>query len=123
MPRYFADPAVQPTPGDRGKTTRRRSTKTVRGCEGAYIAMIKEELGPKVPVTRTWFRLRLTSAYKGGPSEWHYSHDFPTAEKAEEYGARMARDYLTTNNGWALLSWAVETVERTTMEYQTAKPA
>lgn len=48
---HFADHAHIPTPGDRGKTTRRRSTKTVRGPEGQWIASVKEELAaqPKPP--------------------------------------------------------------------------
>lgn len=44
---YFASPSVQPTLGDRGKTTRRNATKTVRGDEGQYIAMVKEELASR----------------------------------------------------------------------------
>ena len=44
MPNYFADAAVQQTTGGRGKTTRRKSTRTVRGCDGAYCAMVKEEM-------------------------------------------------------------------------------
>lgn len=44
---HFADAAVQKTQGVRGKTTRRRSTKTVRGSEGAWIAMMKEELASR----------------------------------------------------------------------------
>lgn len=41
---FFADAAVQSTKGTRGRTTRRRSTKTVCGPDGAYAAMVKEEL-------------------------------------------------------------------------------
>ena len=48
---FHADPSVRDTRGDRGSTTRRRSTRTVRGPEGVYIAQIKEDLaarrGPK----------------------------------------------------------------------------
>lgn len=48
---HFADASNQPTPGNRGKTTRRKSTRTVRGPEGAWIAEMKEEQaaasGPK----------------------------------------------------------------------------
>lgn len=44
MPQYHADPAIVPTPGARGKTTRRKSTRTVRGPEGRWIAQMKEAL-------------------------------------------------------------------------------
>jgi len=40
----FADALILPTPGDRGKTTRRKSTRTVRGPEGRWIAAMKEQL-------------------------------------------------------------------------------
>jgi hypothetical protein len=43
MPGYFADAAAQDTRGGRGRTTRRKGTRTVRGCEGAWIAQAKEE--------------------------------------------------------------------------------
>jgi hypothetical protein len=48
---HFADAAIQPTPGDRGTTTRRKSTRTVCGAEGRWIASVKEELAkrPKTP--------------------------------------------------------------------------
>ena len=39
----FASPQVQKTTGTRGKTTGRKSTKTVRGNDGAYVAAVKEE--------------------------------------------------------------------------------
>jgi|AGTN01.1.fsa_nt_gi hypothetical protein len=52
---HFADPSHQKTTGNRGKTTRRKSTKTVRGPEGAYIAMMKEELLAMEP----WVAFRL----------------------------------------------------------------
>ncbi len=47
MSGYFASPSVQGTTGDRGKTTRRKSTKTVRGDEGRWIADMKEELASR----------------------------------------------------------------------------
>lgn len=43
----FATPATQDTRGGRGKTTRRKGTKTVRGAEGAWIAQCKEELAAR----------------------------------------------------------------------------
>jgi hypothetical protein len=47
MTNYFASPSIQGTTGDRGKTTRRKSTKTVRGDEGRWIADMKEELASR----------------------------------------------------------------------------
>lgn len=48
---YFADSAKIKTTGNRGKTTGRESTHTVRGPEGQWIADTKEELAarPKKP--------------------------------------------------------------------------
>jgi len=46
---FFIDPAKQSTVGGRGKTTRRKSTRTVRGSEGAWVALMKEQLSrPRV---------------------------------------------------------------------------
>jgi hypothetical protein len=47
MATFFADGAVQDTRGGRGKTTRRKGTRTVRGPEGAAIAQMKEELAAR----------------------------------------------------------------------------
>lgn len=44
---FFADYSEQSTLGTRGKTTKSRRTKTVRGPEGAWIAQMKEELAAK----------------------------------------------------------------------------
>jgi hypothetical protein len=57
---YFADEAVQSTTGSRGKTTRRKSTRTVRGCEGAWIAAVKEELKSRPP---GWL-VKIEQSYK-----------------------------------------------------------
>lgn len=47
--RYFADHAIQSTQGDRGTTTRRKSTITVRGPEGAYCAQMREVFAKSRP--------------------------------------------------------------------------
>jgi len=44
MTQFFASPAVQTTAGSRGKSTGRKTTKTVRGNDGAYCAQVKQEL-------------------------------------------------------------------------------
>jgi hypothetical protein len=44
---YHGDPVVIGTQGDRGKTTRRKSTRTVRGAEGRWIADTKGELAKR----------------------------------------------------------------------------
>lgn len=64
MPAFFASPAVQVTTGSRGKTTRRRSTRTVRGNDGAYCAMMKQELLAKP--AWTMFQITTTIRYNGG---------------------------------------------------------
>jgi hypothetical protein len=91
MPNYFADAAVQQTTGGRGKTTRRKSTKTVRGCDGAYCAMVKEEMAVRpagwlVRYELTWEPRRWESGPQvtvcGGG--W-----FPTEEAANAYAATL----------------------------------
>jgi hypothetical protein len=85
MPKFFADAATQDTRGDRGTTTRRKGTRTVRGCEGAWIAQMKEEMGqPK------WFKVysRMTK-WDAKSQTWknYDSHDgrFTKQEDAESY--------------------------------------
>jgi hypothetical protein len=46
---FHGDSFEIPTPGDRGKTTRRKSTRTVRGPEGRWIAEVKERLAKDRP--------------------------------------------------------------------------
>ncbi len=91
MPIYFADLAVQPTPGDRGTTTRRRSTKTVRGCDGAYCAMVKEEIASRpagwlVRYELTWEPRR----WESGPQVQECNGGwFATEEAANAYAATL----------------------------------
>jgi hypothetical protein len=61
---FFASPQVQKTTGTRGKTTGRKSTKTVRGNDGAYVAQMKEELLAREPWTA--FQASITVTYSSG---------------------------------------------------------
>jgi hypothetical protein len=115
---FFADEQVQPTPGDRGTTTRRRSTRTVRGCEGAWIAQVKEEIAARTEtVAVTYYRVRTESRHPEYPGEGtvgHVSHDLRTRAEAEAYAARrLALNGTRESNGWVCTAAAVEEVSRT----------
>jgi hypothetical protein len=106
----FATPATQATTGTRAKTTGRRSTKTTRGAEGAWVAMMKEELGPKVVVRQVWFRVLVTARWTnpktGEVTEAsHYAPSFRTREHAAGEAARTERVYQDPHrtNGWVLV--------------------
>jgi hypothetical protein len=88
---FFASPAVQPTPGSRGKSTRRRSTKTVRGNDGAYCAMVKQELLARPAWTA--FQVRSTTRYADGRVQSFASMRCADRATAEQYVA----DYLARN--------------------------
>ena len=103
MTTYFADPTVIPTPGDRGKTTRRRSTRTVRGAEGQWIAQTKEDMksrpaGWLVKEERLYWS-RIEKAWK---ARVFSCGRFDTEEQAQTYAAtiRVGIEYLVkSNNG------------------------
>lgn len=61
---FFESKQVQGTAGKRGKTTGRRSTKTVRGDDGAYCRQVCEELLAREP----WqaFQVTVVTAYSHG---------------------------------------------------------
>lgn len=116
---FFAEPSHQKTTGARGKTTRRKSTKTVRGNDGAYCAMIKEELGPKVEVTRAGFRVFDTAVWpKSGATASSYSQTFKTREDAERYAARLQTISGTdAASGWVYTTLRVEETTYTETVY------
>lgn len=86
---FFASKSVQTTTGGRGTTTRRKRTRTVRGNEGAYCAMIKEELLARPP--REAFRVTTTITYDSGIVNVCECHR-PTLDEAEQYVTHMSRD-------------------------------
>lgn len=99
----FADAAVQGTRGDRGKTTRRKSTRTVRGSEGAWIAQCKEELASRpagwvVREERVW-----TFSWKAEPESRvsGCGGRFETREDAEAYAATVATGPATLRHNTA----------------------
>jgi hypothetical protein len=88
MATYFADKAVQPTPGDRGKTTRRKSTRTVRGPEGAYIAQVKEELTARPAGWLVKYRQRFSTRFGERVTDHNYGR-FDTEAEAVATAATL----------------------------------
>ncbi len=88
---FFASPATQPTPGSRGKSTRRKSTRTVRGNDGAYCAMVKQELLARPAWTA--FQVRSTTRYADGRVQSFAVTRCADRATAEQYVA----DYLARN--------------------------
>lgn len=86
---HFAEPSVQSTLGSRGKTTRRRSTKTVRGPEGSYCAQIADHIAER-PAGWT-VRIEVRYSRRMGELPDHVSvYDygrFDTQEEAETHAA------------------------------------
>lgn len=87
MIQTFASPSIQKTPGRRGRTTQRASTETVCGNDGAYCAMVKEELIAKPPVTM--FRVVLTLTYPGIPPQIY--RPWPMVSMREQAEAIISR--------------------------------
>lgn len=84
MPIHF-DKMVRGTEGDRGKTTRRNSTVTVRGPEGEWIADQKEELAERKDEPRWCVRFVRT----GNPFVYQGDYDYPTEERAEAHAKEL----------------------------------
>jgi hypothetical protein len=114
---FFADEQVQPTPGDRGKTTRRRSTRTVRGSEGAWIAQVKEEVAARTEVvTVTYYKVWSEAYHPQYPGERSasYSRLLRTRQEADAEAARiMAVNGTPESNGWVCTVARVEEEART----------
>jgi hypothetical protein len=87
---YHADTVHVPTPGNRGKTTRRRSTHSVRGPEGRFIAQVKEELKRR-PKGWLVFAERRYWPHRTRAWESRTSREcrFDTQQKAEAYAATL----------------------------------
>ena len=79
MARHFASPAVQTTTGARGKSTGRKATRTVRGNDGAYCAMVKEELCA-APPTFAW-EVKIT---RRSPVGYRFYGKYPPAHTVED---------------------------------------
>lgn len=60
----FASPQTQKTTGTRGETTRRKSTRTVRGDDGAWCRQMCEELLAREPWTA--FQVTCVVTYSHG---------------------------------------------------------
>lgn len=90
---FFAEPSEQNTTGPRGKTTRRKGTKTVRGPEGAYCAEVKEELLARepVPVFVAMYRAEYTSGIVYSGELFRCPTRELAVERLAEYQARAAR--------------------------------
>ncbi len=79
---FFESKQNQGTAGKRGKTTGRRSTKTVRGDDGAYCRQVCEELLAREP----WQAWQVTAVvtYSNGHVDRCPLFREPTREAAEQ---------------------------------------
>lgn len=81
---HFATPSNIRTTGTRGKTTTRKSTHTVRGAEGQWIADTKEELARR-PKPKQW---QLSIIEDDGRV---LTSLYPSQERAEQAKANIDR--------------------------------
>lgn len=111
---FFATPATVKTTGTRGKSTKRRGTKSVRGAEGAWIAQAKNELCEAAP-TLAWEVMIVRTS----PAGYRFAGKYPPehtvendrcvivdawCEKTETEALKRAEWYMA--QGWVAEYWS-----------------